>query len=132
MTEQIGKVILDKTLYPGRDLYCDGVVEDELLAIARDHQPEEFDRIIEQRAEWPLLYHLSSKRANIVEWLPVESGAKVLEVGSGCGAITGTLAEMAGSVTCIDLSAKRSAINAYRNRDKENILIHVGNFKDIE
>ena len=66
MTEQIGKVILDKTLYPGRDLYCDGVVEDELLAIARDHQPEEFDRIIEQRAEWPLLYHLSSKRANIV------------------------------------------------------------------
>lgn len=132
MTEQIGKVILDKTLYPGRDLYCDGVVEDELLAIARDHQPDEFDRIIEQRAEWPLLYHLSSKRANIVEWLPVESGAKVLEVGSGCGAITGTLAGMAGSVTCIDLSAKRSAINAYRNRDKENILIHVGNFKDIE
>lgn len=29
---------------------------------------------------------------------------KVLEIGSGCGAITGSLAQKAGSVTCVDLS----------------------------
>ncbi|MDE6202383.1 MAG: hypothetical protein K2G19_02775, partial [Lachnospiraceae bacterium] len=33
---------------------------------------------------------------------------------------------------CVDLSAKRSCINAYRNQDKDNIEIHVGNFSDIE
>ncbi len=42
------------------------------------------------------------------------------------------LAEKAKSVTCVDLSAKRSRINAYRNQDKDNIEIHVGNFSDIE
>ena len=35
MTEQIGKVVLDKTFYPGKDLYCDGSVEDELLKIVK-------------------------------------------------------------------------------------------------
>ena len=34
--EKIGKIKLDLTKYPGEDLYCDGEVEDELLAIARD------------------------------------------------------------------------------------------------
>lgn len=33
MTEQIGKIILDLTHYPGEDYYCDGQVEDELLEI---------------------------------------------------------------------------------------------------
>ena len=60
------------------------------------------------------------------------SRPKVLEVGSGCGAITGALSRKAGSVTCVDLSKKRSMINAYRHRECENITIHVGNFKDIE
>ncbi|MFR4063553.1 MAG: hypothetical protein ACLT1I_12740 [Mediterraneibacter faecis] len=32
----------------------------------------------------------------------------MLEIGSGCGAITGTLAEQAGQVQCIELS-KREA-----------------------
>ena len=59
------------------------------------------------------------------------SGDKVLEVGSGCGAITGALARKAGSVTCVDLSKKRSMINAYRHSDYDNITIHVGNFPDI-
>lgn len=48
------------------------------------------------------------------------------------GAITGVLAEKAGSVTCVDLSKKRSLINAYRNREHDNVTIYVGNFNDIE
>ena len=34
--EQIGKVILDYSKYPGEDFYCDGAVEDELLDIVRN------------------------------------------------------------------------------------------------
>ena len=33
--EEIGKIRLDLTHYPGEDLYCDGDVEDELLKITR-------------------------------------------------------------------------------------------------
>lgn len=130
--EKIGKVTLDYEYYPGEDFYCDGLVEDELLHIAKNHAPAEFPALIEERGSWPVLYHLSAQRENIVSWLPITKDMKVLEVGSGCGAITGALAEKAGSVTCIDLSRKRSLINANRHEDCENVTIKVGNFKDIE
>ena len=131
-TEKIGKVTLDYTFYPGEDYYCDGLVEDELLYIAKNHAPAEFPAIIEERASWPVLYHLSAQRENVVNWLPITKDKKVLEIGSGCGAITGALAKKAGSVTCVDLSRKRSLINAHRHEDCENVTIKVGNFKDIE
>jgi len=132
MIEKIGNVTLDYTLYPGEDFYCDGAVEDELLAIVKAHREEEFPRIIREKKSWEVLYHLSDLRENIVEWLPLDKSMKVLEVGAGCGAITGSLARRAGSVTCVDLSKKRSLINAYRHQDMDNITIHVGNFSDIE
>ncbi len=130
--ETIGRVNLDLTSYNGEDNYSDGAVEDELLEIARDRSVAEFQDIIEESASWPVLYHLSELRENIVEWLPIDKSMKVLEVGSGCGAITGRLSEKAGSVTCCDLSLKRSRINAYRHQYNENITIHVGNFTDVE
>lgn len=130
--EKIGKVTLDYSKYPGEDFYCDGEVEDELLQIVRDLSPVEYADVIEERASWPILYHLSPLRENIVDWIPMDKTAKVLEVGSGCGAITGALSRKAGSVTCVDLSKKRSMINAYRHGECENVTIHVGNFKDIE
>lgn len=128
---EVGKVRLDLTHYPGEDFYCDGAVEDELLDIVKNYSAVEYPRIIEERKSWPVLYHLSPLRENIVEWIPME-GAKVLEVGSGCGAITGVLARKASQVVSVDLSKKRSLINAYRHSDCDNVVIHVGNFKDIE
>ncbi len=130
--EQIGKVWLDLSKYPGEDFYCDGAVEDEILKIARDYAPIEYQKLMEEKKSWPVFYHLSAQRENIVEFLPITKGDKVLEVGSGCGAITGAFAKKAGSVTCVDLSKKRSTINAYRHGECENVTIHVGNFKDIE
>lgn len=132
MTEKIGQVTLDYSKYPGEDFYCDGEVEDEILQIVRDMSPVEYRRVIEERKSWPILYHLSPLRENIIEWVPMDQSAKVLEVGSGCGAITGALSRKAGSVTCVELSKKRSLINAYRHEECDNITIHVGNFKDIE
>ena len=132
MTEEIGKVKLDYSKYPGEDFYSEGAAEDALLEIVKNKTAEEYDSVIEEQRNWPVLYHLSFLRENIVDWLPIDRESKVLEVGSGCGAITGALARKAGSVSCVDLSKKRSLINAYRHREYENITIHVGNFKDIE
>ena len=130
--EQIGKVWLDLSKYPGEDFYCDGTIEDEILKIARDYSPVEYQKLIEEKKSWPIFYHLSTQRENIVEFLPITKSHKVLEVGSGCGAITGALARKAATVTSVDLSKKRSTINAYRHAECENVTIHVGNFKDIE
>jgi len=132
MTETIGKITLDLSKYPGQDYYCDGAVEDELLDIVKNYAEIEYAGIIEERKSWPILYHLSPIRENIVDFIPMKKTDKVLEVGSGCGAITGAFARKCGSVTCVDLSKKRSMINAYRHSECENVTIHVGNFKDIE
>ena len=132
MVEEIGKVRLDYSKYSGEDLYCDGAVEDELLHIIKDLSAVEYAKVIEERKSWPILYHLSPLRENIVEWIPILKSDKVLEVGSGCGAITGVLSKKAGSVSCVELSKKRSMINAYRHSECDNVTIHVGNFKDIE
>lgn len=132
LPKNIGQVSLNYDYYPGKDLYSDGVIEDELLNIVKNSSSVEYQSIIERRKSWPILYHLSHIRGNIVDFLPIKNEDKVLEIGSGCGAITGTLASKAKQVTCVDLSAKRSQVNAYRNQDKDNIEIYVGNFKDIE
>lgn len=133
MQEKIGEVTLDYTWYPGEDFYSDGTeIEQELLEIATNYREEELNAVIAERKSWPVLYHFSHIRQNILEWLPITKEDKVLEVGSGCGAVTGALAKKAGQVTCIELSKMRSTINANRNRDCGNVTIRVGNFKDIE
>ncbi|MBR6257784.1 MAG: glycosyltransferase [Lachnospiraceae bacterium] len=131
-TEYIGKVALDLSKYSGKDLYCDGEVEDELLEIVKTHKQEEYPSVIAKRLQWPILYHLSDLRENIVSWLRLKPGAKILEIGAGCGAISGALLKKAGRLDCVELSKKRSLINAYRHQDAENMCIHVGNFEDIE
>ncbi|MDE7324403.1 MAG: methyltransferase domain-containing protein [Lachnospiraceae bacterium] len=130
--EKIGSVTLDLTYYSGQDFYSDGDIEDEMLDIAMNNPVERFPEIIEEKKSWPVFYHFSPLRSNIIDWIPFKSTDKILEIGAGCGAITGALAKRTGSVTCVDLSKKRSMVNAYRNREYDNITIMVGNFKDIE
>lgn len=131
MKEKIGNVVLDYTYYPGKDLYSDGEVEEELLEISENYPEEQWNQVIAYRKSWPVLYHYSHIRQNSVEWLPIKKEDTVLEIGSGCGAITGSLAKKAGKVTCIELSKRRSRINANRNKKYDNIEILVGNFQDI-
>lgn len=129
MTEQIGKVKMDYSFYQGVDCYNDGdEIEEKMLHIVKNNG--EKDALCNDFT-WPILYHLSDLRKNLLEWYPFEKSAEVLEIGSGCGAITGELCSKTKSVTCIELSKRRSLINAYRNRDCDNLEIIVGNFKDI-
>jgi precorrin-6B methylase 2 len=132
MNEKIGNVTLNFTYYSGVDLYSDGEIEDELLEIVQNYTKKEFNEVIAERKKWPIMYHLSHVRSNIIDWLPIGKEQSILEIGSGCGAITEVLSNKAKKVTCIELSKKRSLINAYRNSEKDNIEILVGNFEDIE
>nr|MCR5719439.1 class I SAM-dependent methyltransferase [Lachnospiraceae bacterium] len=131
-SEYIGKIKLDYSCYNGTDSYSDGDIEEEMLKIAKESSPSDYKKIIEERLSWPVLYHFSELRENIASWLPINKSHKVLEVGSGCGAITGALSKMAGEVVSIDLSKRRCLINAYRHKDVSNLTIKVGNFCDVE
>ena len=132
MSEKIGQVILDDTYYPGQDLYTDGAIEDEMLEIAKTCPEEKWNQVIAERKSWPILYHYSHIRENILSWIPFTGNENVLEIGAGCGAVTGALCKKAAKVTCIELSRKRSMINAWRHKDFQNLQILMGNFQDIE
>lgn len=116
--------------YKGDDLYCDGAVEDEILDIVRSDR--NLLDVLGNSTDWPILYHLSDMRENLLEWYDFKEGAHTLEIGSGCGAITGILCQKSEKVTCIELSLKRSEINAAKNKKWNNFEILVGNFEDIE
>ena len=109
--EKIGKVVLDTACYPGEDLYSDGAVEDRILELVRTYPEQEYNQVIAREQDWAVMYHLAHERGNILSWYPFEPGSKLLEIGSGCGAVTGAAAASAASVTCVDLSMKRSTIN---------------------
>ncbi|MBD5489854.1 MAG: class I SAM-dependent methyltransferase [Lachnospiraceae bacterium] len=129
MQEKIGNIVIDDSFYSGDDLYTDGSIEDRILEICKSGKEKE---VLHMSNEWPILYHLSDIRENLLEWYPFTKQDDVLEIGSGCGAMTGLLSKKAGSVTCVELSRKRSLINAYRNRDCNNVTILIGNFEDIK
>lgn len=130
MIEQIGKVKLDFSFYKGNDFYSDGdEIENSLLNIVKN-QEEEF--ALQNNTRWPILYHLSDIRENLIDWYPINKDSEVLEIGSGCGAISGILCRKAKHVTCIELSKRRSQINANRNKNFDNLDIIVGNFQDIK
>ena len=75
MAEKIGKVFLDYTYYPGKDLYSDGEIEDELLAIAKQYGEEDYNKIIAERKSWPILYHFSHIRK--ISWTFCQSIQKI-------------------------------------------------------
>lgn len=130
--QKIGAITIDDRYYPGQDLYSDGAIEDEMLEIAKTYPESEYNRIITERKSWPILYHFSNIRENIITTLPISKDDRVLEIGAGCGAITGALSRMAKSVDAVELSMKRTMINAYRHKDCDNVTIKVGNFQEVE
>lgn len=132
MKEIVGKVTLNLDFYEGKDLYSDGDIEDELLNIVKTYNPDQYDDVILNRNSWATLYHLSRQRENILTWYPFQKNACILEVGAGCGAITGVLLDEADTVTAVELSKKRSLINANRHQNNSNLEIVVGNFNIVE
>ena len=128
--EFIGKAALNYTFYRGTDTYSDGDIEDRLLEIVRTRKNPEEE--LPEENDWALLYHLSPIRENLLEWYDFGEGKSLLEIGSGCGAVTGLFCRKCERVVAVDLSKRRSTINAERNRDAGNLEIMVGNFEDIQ
>lgn len=129
MNDQIEKV-LNLSFYKGKDLYSDGDIEDELLNIVQNN--DDYMEILKNDNRWPILYHLSPIRENLLEWYDYDKNGSVLEIGAGCGAVTGVFCRKTSRVVGIELSKRRSMINATRNAKYGNLEIIVGNFEDIQ
>lgn len=122
--------MINESFYRGRDLYNDGDIEREILDLVKSHT--DFTEILAQETRWPLLYHLSPERRNLLDWYPFDKKETLLEVGAGCGALTGLFCEKLKRVVAVELSRRRSEVISQRCRNFSNLEILVGNFSDIE
>lgn len=129
-TEKIGQALLDYRFYSGNDQYSDGDIEEELLAMTRCQDFSEIE-ILAKDHRWPLLSHLSPQRRNLLEWYDFSPNASILEIGAGCGALTGLLCEKTAKVTAVELSRKRAEITARRCQKHANLHIMVGNLNEM-
>ncbi|MEA1880460.1 MAG: class I SAM-dependent methyltransferase [Campylobacterota bacterium] len=120
---------LNLDFYSGKDYYSDGDIENELLDIVKNNQ--DYTEVLAKDGRWPILYHLSPIRQNIINWYPFKKNATCLEIGGGCGAITGALCQGLEKVVVVELSKRRSSINLERHKNFNNLEIIVGNLNDI-
>lgn len=83
--------------------------------------------------DWPTRYHLSPRRADLLRpFGEFFSNKKILEIGSGCGAITRYLGETGAAVTALEGSYRRASITAARCRDLDNVQVICDNFSQFE
>ncbi|CAG9704362.1 rRNA adenine N-6-methyltransferase family protein [Clostridium neonatale] len=131
MEEKIGNVTLNYDYYSGEDLYSEGdEAENKVLEIVKN--TDDYTDEILRSNHWIIIYQLLKQRENIVEPMEINKDDEVLEIGAGMGALTGAIAKRCKCIDCIDLSKRRSMVNAYRNKQYNNIEIIVGNFQDIK
>jgi len=116
--------------YDGNDLYSDGNIELELLKIVKSKT--NLEEVVRRDKRWPILYHFSKIRENILNWYPFKRDASLLEIGAGCGALTGLFCNNLESVTAIELSKTRAEIIAHRHSRYNNLEILAGNFSRME
>lgn len=117
--------------YKEKDVYSDGDVEDDMIQYIMDNPPEEYGEVIKQNFSWPVYYHLTNKRQNLLNWYEFKEDASVLEIGCGLGAVTGLLCDKCRKVTAVELSKRRATAAQLRCREKDNLEIIVANLNDI-
>lgn len=106
----------------GIDQYVDNE-EDLLLAHYRG------ETLIKQPRN-SLFYLTTKERENILSWYSFED-KEVLEIGSGCGCITGTLCDSSKKVISVEQSQRRARITYERHKSRGNLEVYAGNISNI-
>ena len=118
--------------YTGKDEYTDGDIELEIINYLKEYGEDGYQTVLTNDYRWPVFYHITPIRKNIINWYSFKKGAEILEIGAGMGAITGALCRENVNVTAVELSKQRATAIMERCKDKENLEIIVGNFNDIK
>ena len=111
--------------------YNDGVaVENRIYNILKCSQDLSIasDELSSQISDWPTEYHFSALRLNFLKSFKFNFNCRVLEIGSGCGAITRQLAENNLNIDALEGSYRRALITKERCRELDNVQVINDNF----
>lgn len=91
-----------------------------------------FDEELEKENSLEVFLQLSEFRKGLFSWYDFKSGAEILEIGAGFGALTGLLCEKAEHVTVIEPSVFRARNLKKRYKEILNLDIYIEDVRDIE
>lgn len=92
---------------------------------------EEIEKLLQGNPPWPIPYHLSPQRQHLLDWYPFKKDASILDIGAGCGALTGLFSHNLKRVVCLELTDIRAQIIAKRWGDRDNIEVYCGLIEDF-
>lgn len=115
--------------------YSDGKIENYILSAIKnaDDISDDSEELMRLSKDWPSYYHLGTGRSNILKCLDFKKKQiKVLELGSGCGAITRFLGENFESIDSVEGSLLRAKITRERCRDLSNVRVFCSDIKRVK
>jgi predicted O-methyltransferase YrrM len=101
-------------------------ISEEVRTVITGHREEEYNEILGSCRTPELVYHLSDLRANLIRWIEMEENARILELGSECGAISSYLWKKAGELVCLEESSEMAVLNRIRNKEADNMTCLCG------
>jgi len=90
-------------------------------------------RALQEHPRLDYLYALSSQRENLMDWYPFRPEGRLLEAGSGLGALTGVYSRKLAEVVVVDPSEEDLRVNRLRHvkqGGQENIHYYTGTIMD--
>lgn len=101
-------------------------IPEGLYEIIKQNKKSSYRELITEKAKYPYLYHLSEIRCNLVDWLPIVPGMRVLERNAECGALTGRLLSRAGQVTAVTDTARQAGLIRERFAGMDGLTVLTG------
>lgn len=117
-----------------KKIYNDGdEVENYILSIYKNNtSKKKIDDTLKDNPSWPVKYHLSPDRHNLLSWYSFKENSSLLEIGAGCGALTGLFLDKGLDVTAVELSKRRADIIRERFKKFKNLEVLDGDINKQE
>jgi precorrin-6B methylase 2 len=133
LTEKIENVALKHIKRPSEDRpeYSDGKSEELLYRRFKDAASQKSGSVPIEPGDFVFEYHLTPVRQNLLKWFPFNPQGSLLDIGTGCGALTGLFASKVRRVTALEYSTRRARIAALRHRLAQNLEVIVGGLQDF-
>ncbi|HUS73238.1 MAG TPA: class I SAM-dependent methyltransferase [Sedimentisphaerales bacterium] len=111
--------------------YLDGAESYLLTTLKNANDLSDYSEELQLKIkDWPTQYHFGQGRSNILRALGIGGKLKVLELGSGCGALSRYLGETCETVDCVEGSYIRAKIGRERCRDLNMLRVFCSNIID--
>ncbi len=105
--------------------------EEEIERRVSFHSPLLNQKLISEKQDWEITDALSQQKTNCIEWLPLEKGERILEIGANYGTITEMFSEKGGHVCALELDFIKCQIIEKRTAINSNVNVVLGHIDEL-